>query len=124
MIETLVENNINPPSALLILDGIEHTMAHIGKKRHITGQELSFGIRELCLSKFGGLSRVVLEHLGYQSTFDFGRMVYKLIELELLNKTDDDSIEEFRDVYDFEQSFNMDKYVESLPIDEDPKNRP
>ena len=32
-------------------------------------------------------------------------MVYLLVENELMGKTEDDSLEDFRDVYDFDEAF-------------------
>ena len=47
------------------------------------------------------LARTVLARWNVQATIDFGNMVYLLIEHGHMKKTDEDSIEDFRDVYDF-----------------------
>ena len=37
---------------------------------------------------------------------DFGEIVFHLVEAELLSKTEEDRLEDFRDVYAFEDAFN------------------
>ena len=49
----------------------------------------------------------VLEHWGIKSTEDFGNIVFNLVENRVLSKTEDDSIEEFRDGYDFAEVFDF-----------------
>jgi uncharacterized repeat protein (TIGR04138 family) len=51
------------------------------------------------------MARVVLESWGCLRTDDFGNIVYNLIEASILTKTDQDRLEDFHDVYDFEQAF-------------------
>jgi uncharacterized repeat protein (TIGR04138 family) len=48
----------------------------------------------------------VLEHWGVKSTEDFGNIVFNLVENRVLSKTEDDSIDEFRDGYDFGEAFD------------------
>ena len=39
---------------------------------------------------------------------DFGRIVFALIEAGQMQKTDEDTIEDFRNVYDFKTAFETD----------------
>jgi len=74
--------------------------------RHITGQQLCEGLREYALSQWGLLARVVLARWRINSTFDFGRIVFALIAAGHMQKTDSDTIEDFRNVYDFKTAFD------------------
>ena len=75
-------------------------------RSHVTGQELLEGIRVYGLDQFGPLARQVFEHWGIQSTEDFGHIVFLLVEVKLLGKTEEDSIADFREVYDFAEAFD------------------
>jgi uncharacterized repeat protein (TIGR04138 family) len=48
----------------------------------------------------------VLREWGVTTTQDFGEIVFHLVEAELLSKTEEDRLEDFRDVYAFEDAFN------------------
>lgn len=81
--------------------------------RHISGQELSEGLREFSLQRWGRLSRTVLRQWGISSTFDFGRIVFGMIANGMMQKTEEDSIEDFKDVYDFKAAFEADYRIPS-----------
>ena len=90
---------------LFILSALNFSVAKLEKHRHVTGQELSEGIRLYAVDQFGAMARQVLEHWGIRETEDFGNIVFNLIDVKLLSKTETDSIDDFRDVYDFEDAF-------------------
>lgn len=73
---------------------------------HISGPELLSGIRELALAQFGLLTKTVFRHWGVQSTDDFGRIVFELIERGEMRKTRQDRLSDFFDVYDFDEVFD------------------
>ena len=79
--------------------------------RHITGQQLCLGLRELAIEKYGLLAPVVLEHWRVRRTFDFGRIVFAMIEAGLMTKTHRDSLEDFQGVYDFDEAFSREALV-------------
>lgn len=81
-------------------DGVETEGPH-----HVTGKQLSFSLADLAVEKWGRLARVVLNYLGIKSTYDFGRIVYLMVEHKWMYARPEDSIEEFKDVYDFENVF-------------------
>ena len=76
-----------------------------GRPRHVSGQELLEGIRELALSQFGPMAITVLEEWGIQSCSAFGDIVFNMIEIEMLAKTDKDTRADFQDGYDFYETF-------------------
>jgi uncharacterized repeat protein (TIGR04138 family) len=79
--------------------------------RHITGQDLCEGLREMALAQWGRLARTVLRRWNITSTVDFGRIVFALVDAGLMQKTDDDSLEDFRNVYDFRSAFEAEYQI-------------
>ena len=76
-----------------------------GEDRHVSGQELLEGIRELAARQFGMLTPMVFEGWGIRSSEDFGEMVFNLVETGLWHKTARDSIEDFRNGFDIRTAF-------------------
>jgi uncharacterized repeat protein (TIGR04138 family) len=75
------------------------------RTRHITGQQLCEALRQLALAQFGLMAKLVLADWGIRSTGDFGEIVYNLIKIGEMSKSEGDRREDFDDVYDFDQSF-------------------
>ncbi len=72
---------------------------------HVSGRELLDGIRQYAKKQFGYMSRSVFEAWGVRSSEDFGRIVFQLVSAELMRKTDDDKLEDFRNGFDFKTAF-------------------
>ena len=88
-----------------VMAGLHYTVSKLSRPRHVTGQELCEGLRDYALEQFGPMARTVLEYWGIRSTVDFGKIVFLLTEAELLKKTEEDSLHDFENVYDFDQAF-------------------
>ncbi len=73
-----------------------------GPARHVTGREVLAGMREHALATFGPLARYVWRAWGVRETLDWGRVVFLLVDHGLLKRQESDTIEEFRDVFDFD----------------------
>ena len=73
------------------------------EERHITGQELCGAIRHLAQEQFGFMAKCVLNSWGVRETSDFGNIVFNLIEIGQMRKTDADRREDFDDVFDFDR---------------------
>jgi uncharacterized repeat protein (TIGR04138 family) len=91
---------------LFILSALHFTIERLGEPRHISGPELSEGCRDLALQRWGLMARTVLEFWGIRSTRDLGEIVFALVELGVLVKQEEDSIESFEDVFDFADAFD------------------
>jgi uncharacterized repeat protein (TIGR04138 family) len=76
-----------------------------GPQYHVSGRELVEGIRDLALREFGRMARVVLRLWGINSTSDFGEIVFNLVDAGLMSKTEQDTRQEFQDIYDLDQAF-------------------
>lgn len=77
--------------------------------RHISGQQLCLGLRDFAIQQYGLLAPIVLRHWHVRRTDDFGRIVFAMIAEGLMSKSADDSIEDFRTVYDFDEAFSRDQ---------------
>jgi len=73
--------------------------------RHVSGPELLEGLRQYALKEFGPMVMTVFDSWGIHSSEDIGNMVFNLIGAGIFGKTEEDSIEDFRNVYDFEEVF-------------------
>src|SRR6201987_3046249 len=73
--------------------------------RHVSGPELLEGVRQYALKEFGPMVVTVFENWGIRSCEDIGHMVFNLIGAGIFGKTDEDSIEDFKNVYQFEDVF-------------------
>lgn len=86
------------------------------QRRHLTGQQLAIGLRDIAVDQWGMLARTVLERWGIHSTMDFGRIVYAMIDARLMGKAPEDSLEDFRNVYDFRTAFDKSYRIETQPV--------
>lgn len=74
--------------------------------RHVTGRDLCHGLRDYAVEQYGLLARTVLARWHIRHCEDFGNIVFTLVEAGLMRKTDEDSIRDFRNVFDFETAFH------------------
>jgi len=89
-----------------VMSSLDFTIKGLGRKGHVTGQELLEGIKGYALEQFGPMARSVLAHWGIKTTDDFGEIVFNMIDAGMLGKTECDSKEEFRDRFDFKSAFD------------------
>jgi uncharacterized repeat protein (TIGR04138 family) len=73
--------------------------------RHVSGPELLDGVRQYALKEFGPMVMTVFDSWGIHSCEDIGHMVFNLIGVGVFGKTEEDSIDDFKNVYDFEEAF-------------------
>ena len=76
-----------------------------GKVRHVTGQELLDGLRQDALQQFGPMTATVFEDWGIRNCQNFGEIVFNMVEIGLLAKTDTDTRDDFQAGYDFTDAF-------------------
>jgi uncharacterized repeat protein (TIGR04138 family) len=112
LLQAIWDDGRYPPEAYEFLhQGLEYTTrklfgdAAADQPHHVTGQQLCEGLRELALERWGLLAKTVLNQWSVRRTRDFGEMVYFLIRLGMMGKREEDRLEDFDDVYDFEQAF-------------------
>lgn len=106
-----------PEAFEFIRQGLAHTVRMVhgehaaldaapDESRHVSGQQLCLGLRDFAIKQYGMLARTVLNRWGVRRTDDFGRIVFAMIDLQLMRKTEQDSLEDFRAVYDFGEAFD------------------
>lgn len=93
-----------------IREALEYTQRMIAKSkkgevRHVNGKELLVGLRELSLEQFGPMAAMVLGEWNIQSCEDVGEIVFNMVEGNLLAKTEKDTRADFKDGYDFFETF-------------------
>lgn len=95
---------------LFLREALDYTQKLVGKEnggkvRHVTGQELLDGIRQFALEQFGPMTLTVFEEWGVRKCSDFGEIVFNMLEIGLLAKTEKDARADFEGGYDFEDAF-------------------
>jgi uncharacterized repeat protein (TIGR04138 family) len=99
---------------LFVREALDHTQKMVAKAtregakqeiRHVSGQELLEGVRVFALEQFGPMALVVFQEWGVQRCEDFGEIVFSLVESHLLAKTKNDTPEDFKGGYDFDDAF-------------------
>ena len=102
-----------------VFAALQYAQEKLGRDRssvetgHISGPELLDGIREMALRHFGLMTTTVLSSWGITTTEDFGRIVFELIETGRMRKTDDDQLNDFIDVYQFDEVFDGDYEIDT-----------
>lgn len=89
-----------------VMQALYFTQKKIKRNGHISGKELLEGIRDFAIEQYGVMARTVLEHWGITKTQDFGSIVFNLVDKKILSRTEADSIDDFKDVYDFKIAFS------------------
>lgn len=127
--EVVEEIGVYPAEAyLFVQQGLSHTVDKVhssqtdpAASRHVGGRQLCVGLRELALQQWGLLARVVLARWNITTTMDFGRIVFAMVEHDLLQKTDEDTLEDFRGVYNFASAFETDYRIAASVEPERPR---
>ncbi|MBI4398449.1 MAG: hypothetical protein HY586_04935 [Candidatus Omnitrophica bacterium] len=103
----------SPEAYHFVLLCLRHIMKKLPAPRHVSGRELLDAVREYGLKEYGFLAPKVLEFWGVRETMDIGRIVFDLVEMNILRKTQEDSLEDFRSVYEFQEVFRN-GFIQSL----------
>lgn len=90
-----------------VMEALGFTQKKFRRPKHVTGEELLGGLRELLIEKFGPMTLSVLKHWGVKTTEDFGNIVFHLVNNKVLSKTDEDTMDSFKNGYDFNKVFGV-----------------
>lgn len=89
-----------------VYEGLGYTAKNVASEpKHVSGQTLCQGLKELAVEKWGRLAMLVLNTWGIKTTRDFGEIVYLMIRHEWMSAQPTDTIDDFDDVYDFKAVF-------------------
>lgn len=108
-IEEIVKKDprYKPDAYEFLMQALLVTQKKLNRDGHVTGRELLEGIREFGLEQYGPMTKTVFNHWGIRTTGDFGEIVFNMVENGLLGKTEKDSRDDFKNVYDFNDAFDM-----------------
>ncbi len=90
-----------------VLESLRVLIKELNSPRHVSGPELLNAIKSHGIDVYGFLAPKVFEHWGINETLDFGYVVFNLVEMGILRKTDKDNLEDFRNVFAFETAFRQ-----------------
>lgn len=93
----------SPEAYFFTLDALNRTVRHMPVRRHLSGPELLRGIIFVAYERFGDMAVNILDDWGVSRTGDFGEIVFDLIEVGILSKTEDDRLEDFEEVFDLRE---------------------
>jgi uncharacterized repeat protein (TIGR04138 family) len=72
---------------------------------HVTGKQLSLALRDFAIMRYGCMAAAVLGHWGIRSTMDFGNIVFVMVQNRILQKTEQDDVRDFENVFPFQRAF-------------------
>ncbi len=113
------DNRYRAEAYFFLLAALEYSLEKLGMRRHLTGKELLDGIKEFAIRQYGPMTKTVFESWGVKATDDFGEIVFNMVEVGVLSRTEQDTKEDFHGVYDFEEVF-----VKQYPFRIDNKKNP
>ncbi|MDB5308668.1 MAG: hypothetical protein JWO38_2870 [Gemmataceae bacterium] len=97
-----------------VCDAVTFTQERLGRSadgedepdadHHVSGAELLRGACDLAVREFGLMAPVVFKTWGIRTTGDFGELVFKLIKVDRLSKSDRDEMEDFHEVFDLDKA--------------------
>lgn len=93
-----------------VREGLDFTIKMLkkdsrGAGRHVSGQELLDGLRRYALDQFGPMAKTVFGYWGIKRCEDFGEIVFQMVDKGVLGKTEQDTREDFKGGYDFDEAF-------------------
>ena len=105
-----IDPRYNSDAYVFLRDALDYTTKQQKKTkgasvRHVAGPELLEGVRQYALKEFGPMVVTVLSYWGIRSCEDIGNMVFNLINAGIFGKTEEDSIDDFKNVFNFHEAF-------------------
>jgi uncharacterized repeat protein (TIGR04138 family) len=107
----LEDGRFSPEAYRFLFEALETVVQDLGREsaegvaRHVSGQELLTGLKRRATRQFGPLAAQVWRSWGIRESLDWGRMVFLLVDKQMLRRQDGDSLEDFREDFDFDDYF-------------------
>jgi len=89
-----------------VCEAVDFTCRRLDGCRDVVGRQLLDGICDLAIERFGALAHTVFGHWGVTRTDDFGDIVFTLVEVGLLGRSERDSKADFHDVFPLEEALD------------------
>lgn len=104
------EKRFQPGAYFLVREVLDFTVDRLAKsgsgdKRHVSGRELLEGFRDYLLQEYGPMSATLLRDWGITNCREVGEIVFLFIEHGVFGKQDSDTLDDFDEIYDFEEAF-------------------
>ena len=100
----------SPEAYEFISKSVVFTMLNLGRDKapshHVTGKELLEGFRQYAIQEFGPMAGEILKSWGLTDSSAVGNVVFNLVNRQLLGKSENDTLSEFKDGLDFEKAFS------------------
>lgn len=107
VIEEICDKDIRykPDAYEFVVSALHFTQKKLKRQGHLSAKELLEGIRRFAIEQYGPMVKTVFNYWGITETKDFGNIVFNMIEKKLFSKSEEDSMGDFSDVYDFNVVF-------------------
>jgi uncharacterized repeat protein (TIGR04138 family) len=105
------DKRYSPEAYAFVMDGLDFAIQQIGKRRHVSAEELLSFICKFAKSCYGVMAYTVLSRWGLRGTEDIGSVVYRLIDEQILAEQQGDSPADFSGVFDLRRRLE-DEYFE------------
>jgi uncharacterized repeat protein (TIGR04138 family) len=104
------DSRFDPDAYFFLKEALDFTVKRAkeeneGENRHVSGPELLIGFRDFALEQFGPMASTLLREWGVQRCTHVGEMVFALIGEQVFGKQDSDTLEDFGDIFDFQEAF-------------------
>ena len=97
---------VRPQALGFVLSSLDLSLRGLRHRRHISGQELCTAVRDLAAREYGLMAKEVLNEWGIDSTETIGRIVFALVAAKKMTKTDEDTLADFDNVFNFDEAFS------------------
>ncbi len=94
-----------PQAFFLVFMALARCRMVDGQPGHVTGKDVLKAFADEARSQYGPMALPVLSHLGLERGRDVGELVFLMVREGLLTRTEEDSLKDFEDGYDFEEEF-------------------
>lgn len=92
---------------MIVIDEIQESLEI---RRHISGEVLLNGLKIYASSRYGPMAKEVLNSWGVYKTEDIGNIVFMMVKFGILDTTEEDSIEDFKERFNFKRVFEEDYF--------------
>jgi uncharacterized repeat protein (TIGR04138 family) len=100
----------SPEAYEFISKAVVFTMLNLGRDKspnhHVSGKELLEGFRQYAIQEFGPMAGDILKSWGLTNSNAVGNVVFNLVNRQLLGKSENDTLLDFKDGFDFEKVFS------------------
>ncbi len=89
------DTRYKPDGYGVVLAALEYHHSKTEEDKHLSAEEIVNALCELSVMKYGPMAREVLEHWGIFNAIDIGNIVYNMIDIDLLKRDAQDSLDDF-----------------------------